>query len=151
MSILDLIASLFKPVADTIDELHTSREEKDQALAKLTELKTTLMDRMLAYEAKIIENQSKVIIAEAQGQSWLQRNWRPLLMLTFGFIVAWNYIFAPLFTWVVALFGSNVGVPTLEMTTGFWSLLTAGVTGYVVGRSSEKIAQTLSLGKMNGK
>jgi hypothetical protein len=33
-----------------------------------------------------LESAAKIVLAEAQG-SWLQRNWRPLLMVTFALLV----------------------------------------------------------------
>lgn len=80
--------------------------------------------------------QRDIIVAEAQGQSWLQRNWRPLLMMTFMVIIANNYILVP----YVQAFGATV--PTLTIPQGMWALLNVGVGGYIVGRSGEKIAKT---------
>ena len=89
-----------------------------------------------------LEAQSKIILAEAQGASWLQRNWRPVLMLTVVAIIANNYLLAP---YVNALFGPN-SVPVLDLPERLWDLMTLGVGGYVVGRSAEKIAGTLKGG-----
>lgn len=131
------IGSIFKPLADLIDNLHTSKEEKAQAHIAILGAQAGLASQVLDYEARLAEGQTKVIIAEAQGQSWLQRNWRPMLMCTFGFIVLWNYVIAPLAT----SFGANV--PVLDLPPGMWTLLQLGVGGYVVGRSGEKITQTI--------
>lgn len=136
------VTGLFKPVADIIDELHTSKEEKAQAKVAILGAQAELASNVLDYEAKLAEMKRDVIVAEAQGQSWLQRNWRPLVMTTFGAIVAWNYIIGPLGSWVSAWFGGPA-FPALEMTQGFWTLLSIGIGGYIAGRSGEKIASTM--------
>lgn len=70
---------------------------------------------------------AEVVKAEAQGQSWLQRTWRPITMLVFvGLIVArWLGWSAP-----------NLGdAEVLKL----WSIVEIGLGGYVIGRSAEKI------------
>ena len=74
--------------------------------------------------------QTDIILAEAKG-NWLQRSWRPILMLAFGFIVIYVKFIAPLF---------SLPVPPLE--NEFWNLLQLGIGGYVIGRTGEKIAST---------
>lgn len=88
---------------------------------------------LLALSMEEIKGATKVIVAEAQGVSWMQRNWRPLTMLTFVFIIANNYIIVP---YAVAF---GLEVPMLEIPAGMWGLLTVGIGGYVAGRSYEKI------------
>ena len=95
MAILGFLSELIKPVTNLVDELFTSDEEKAQMHNALAQINNQMEEKMLEYEAKIISYQSAVIIAEAQGESWLQRNWRPSLMVVFGFIIANNYIIAP--------------------------------------------------------
>lgn len=90
-----------------------------------------------------LEGRMKIVLAEAQGASWLQRNWRPVLMLTVVAIIANNYLLAP---YVNALFGAN-SVPVLALPERLWDLMTLGVGGYVVGRSAEKIVTTLKSGE----
>ena len=78
-----------------------------------------------------------IIIAETQSQSWLARNWRPILMLTIVTIVANNYVIFP----YVSLFTTKVTM--LVLPDHLWSLLKIGVGGYIVGRSGETIVKTL--------
>jgi len=78
-----------------------------------------------------------IIIAETQSQSWLARNWRPILMLTIVTIVANNYVIFP----YVSLFTAKVTM--LVLPDHLWSLLKIGVGGYIVGRSGETIVKTL--------
>ena len=68
---------------------------------------------------------------EAQG-NWLQRSWRPIIMLVFATIV---------------LIGTFFDLPILSDTSRFWDLLEIGIGGYVIGRSAEKITGRLKGGK----
>lgn len=129
----EFLKGLISPVTNLIDELHTSGEEKAAAKAKLVELISQAQTEAMKAETAFAELQSKVIIAEAQGSSWMQRNWRPLLMLTFTGILANNFILAPYFS---AL--THGAVQVLEFPTAFWGLLTVGVGGYLAGRTFEK-------------
>lgn len=128
MSVLDLFTTIISPITKLIDSLHTSEEEKLRAKAGLLTIQATLTEKVLDYESRLAEAQAKVIQAEAQGASWLQRNWRPLLMLVFTFIVFNNYVLVPIFGLAAA------GVPDQ-----MWTLMQIGVGGYILGRSGEKI------------
>jgi len=100
-----------------------SVEDKDQA----AKIKANLQEMVLTGQMKEIEAAASIIQAEAQGESWLQRNWRPLLMCLFGLIIANNYLVVPLFN-----------TPMADIPPDMWELLKLGVGGYVVGRSVEK-------------
>ena len=103
--------------------------------AKAAEINAQIAALLLNQSNQELEQRVKVIIAEAQGQSWLQRNWRPLLMLVIVFIVFNNY--------VLASYLPLMGIPVvqLELPVDLWDLMKLGVGGYVVGRSAEKIAE----------
>lgn len=98
------------------------------------ELQNNLAIELLKADWSTVEKQFDVIIEEAKG-GWLQRNWRPLLMLAIVAIVVNNYIIYP----YLSLFGAPAVV--LELPEKLWNLLTIGVGGYVVGRSAEKVAE----------
>lgn len=122
----DIISSLFKPLSDVVDDLHTSGEEKLEAQAKLLELQSALAIKVMDYESKIIEAQQAVLVAEATTESWITRSWRPIVMLTFTALIVYSYF----------------GGPAID--DNMWSLLNLGVGGYVVGRSVEKIAPVVA-------
>jgi len=128
MGLLDIFKDVISPITGLIDALHTSEDEKLRAKAGLLTIQAAITDKVLEYESRLAEAQAKVITAEAQGSSWLQRNWRPLLMLTFTFIVAWNYIVVPV-----------VDAPPAAIPDNMWTLMQLGVGGYILGRSGEKI------------
>lgn len=123
MSVWNFLTGLIKPVTDLADELHTSDEERLSLKAKLFEMQSQLSLKIMEYEARLLEAKTKVITAEAQGQSWLQRTWRPITMLTFlGLVVA-----------------DTFGLTEFRLAEEAWTLLQIGLGGYVVGRSAEKI------------
>ena len=132
MNWFSLASSLFKPVADLVDNLHTSEEERLQCKAALLQAQTEFLGKALDYEKTTLEVRGKIVAAEATGQSFLQRNWRPIIMLEFGFIIAWNYVISPLFS-----------APSLDIPPDMWGLLKIGLGGYVIGRSAEKVVPGL--------
>ncbi|MCT8467018.1 holin family protein [Chromohalobacter canadensis] len=126
----NILGTVAGPVMDVIDKAVT---DKDQA----NQLKAEIRTRLIEQKDARLQAQMKVILAEATGESWLQRNWRPLLMTVIVAIVANNYLLAP---YLGAMFG--VGLQ-LELPEQLWNLMTMGVGGYIAGRSGEKIAGTL--------
>lgn len=127
MGITDLIAGIFKPAADLIDELHTSEEERLTARAHLLDIQAAAMQRVFDYEKSALELRGKIVNSEAQSQHWLTASWRPITMLTFlGLAV-----------------GDSLGLLATPLRDEAWSLLQIGLGGYVVGRSGEKIAKTM--------
>ena len=85
----------------------------------------------------VLNNQSAVIIKEAEGKGILQRNWRPVTMLVFVYIVFNNYILSP----YVRIFFPEF--PILPLPPEFYNMLTLGISGYIMGRSAEKITSNL--------
>jgi len=129
------IKGLVESVGGIIDSVHTSEEEKLTAKAKLRELETAATAQILSHAETLFQSQRDVLVAEATGESALQRNWRPLTMLVFVFIIANNYIIVP----YVTAFGATV--PTLEIPNGLWALLNVGIGGYIASRGIEKVVK----------
>lgn len=119
-----MLAALLPPLLGGLfNVIDKAVEDKSQAAA----IKAKLQEMVLSGQMKEIEAAAAIILAEAQGDSWLQRNWRPMLMCLFGLIVANNYMVAPLF-----------GTPLADIPPDMWDLLKLGIGGYVLGRSVEK-------------
>ena len=141
---MSFLSPLVKPLTDLVDAVHTSDEERGQLKALVFQIQASLAGKFLDYESKIIQAQADVIKAEAMVQSWLQRNWRPLLMVAIVAIVVNNYLLMP--------YATALGLPlvVLELPAELFSLMQIGVGGYIVGRSGEKIASTIKWGKTDG-
>ncbi len=128
MDVFGFIGSIFKPAADLVDNLHTSEEERLNIKSQMFAIQSQLTGKMMDYEAKLVESKTKIITAEANGASWLQRNWRPITMLTF----------------LVLVVADTFGLTTFRLADQAWSLLQLGLGGYVVGRSAEKIVPKIT-------
>ncbi len=90
-------------------------------------------------QAALLENASKleqaaanVILAEAAGESWLQRNWRPITMLTFVFLIVarWLGFAAP-------------GMSEGEVLAA-WNLMELGLGGYIIAKSAERTIPSIA-------
>lgn len=130
--IADLISGIFKPAADLIDNVHTSTEEKLELKAKFKEIELSLITKLSSLVEKLINAQKEVLMTEMKG-SWMQKNWRPMLMMMIMAIIGNNYIVVP---YLDAMFDWSV---VLTLPKELWTLLTVGVGGYVGGRSVEKL------------
>jgi hypothetical protein len=82
------------------------------------------LEKGLDYEQQQLETRARLVEAEAKGDSWLQRTWRPITMLTF----------------LVLVVADQTGVLAFRLAPEAWTLLQIGLGGYVVGRSVEKAA-----------
>lgn len=134
-SAIPIIGNVIDGVLGLIDQ---SVEDKDKAREAKAAITQALMASDLTKFAEQIKAQASIVLAEAQGQSWLQRNWRPLLMLTIVAIVANNYLVAP---YARAM---GLDAPMLDLPERLWDLMSIGLGGYVVGRSGEKIMEAWS-------
>jgi hypothetical protein len=120
-----LLAKIIAPIFGVIDK---AVADKDLAL----QLKSDLQRTILVDQAKALEMQAGIIVAEAQGNSWLQRSWRPITMLWFVGLVGAHWLgFTP----------ANVSEAEVLSLLG---LVKIGLGGYVAGRSIEKTANFLS-------
>ena len=126
IGIVELIASVFKPAAELIDELHTSEEERLTAKGHLLDVQAAAMQRVFDYERSTLEAQSKIVNSEAQSEHWITATWRPITMLTF----------------LTLAVGDSMGLLHAPLRDEAWTLLQIGLGGYVVGRSGEKLVKT---------
>ena len=120
-----MLSLLIAPITSLLERLIPDPE-------KAAEAKAEMMQIMLDANSKEMEAKSKIIVAEATGKSSIQRTWRPHLMYLFMWILAFNYIIAP----TIMMFG--VDIPTLEIPSHMWGLLTIGVGGYIGASSYDK-------------
>lgn len=127
MNILKALGSLIPSIGRTIEK---AVKDKDLAATLTHDIKQLV----LGIQQTLITAKANIIVAEAQGASWIQRSWRPITMLSFVFIIFNNYVIAP---YAVAFVGPDV-IPMLDIPPGMWGLLTVGIGGYIGGRSYEK-------------
>lgn len=139
MSLFSFIPIIGNVIDDIFKAIDKSTLDKDEALKVKSELQKAITQLDYNRYQQELEAQVKTVLAEEQGKSWLQRNWRPILALTFVFIIANNYIIAP---YIKMLFGIDKMV-MLPIPPDMWGLLKLALSGYVVGRSAEKIAETI--------
>ena len=120
LNVLGAVAPMVKTLFSTIDKTIDNKADAEK-------MKQQIQQQLLSGQLKELEAQASIITAEAQG-GWLQRNWRPLLMLVFaGLVVAhWFGFTAP-------------NIPE-SVQNSLLNIVLVGVGGYVVGRSGEKIA-----------
>jgi hypothetical protein len=83
-------------IGNAIDKIDKSDEKLEMQL-KYKQLLTEIDSSFLDYENKLLESKSKIVESETKGESWLQRNWRPMLMLLCMAIIMNNYILVPYF------------------------------------------------------
>ena len=120
MGLLSIAKGLISPLFGVID-----KAVRDKDLA--AQLKHDLQTQGIALVAAELDAQKSVIVAEANSESWIARNWRPITMLTFvGLVVA---------KWLGLTTDVSEGIEIELM-----ELIKIGLGGYVVGRSAEKVA-----------
>jgi hypothetical protein len=121
-----MIAALIPAIASLIGNvIDKAVPDKDQA----EQLKMQVTLEAMRADNEELQAATKVILAEAQGESWLQRNWRPLLMLWFAGLVGAHWLgFTP---------------PNLpeSVVNSLLDIVQVGIGGYVLGRSGEKIVK----------
>lgn len=123
-NLFGLAGQVLKPLFGVIDQ---AVEDKDLA----QKLKSDLQMRIMDSNSEFMRAASGIITAEAQGESWLQRSWRPITMLSFlGLIWAYWLGFSPDYV---------TGNPAVVEEV--FRLLQIGIGGYIAGRSGEKIVQ----------
>jgi len=133
LAAVPVIGDFFKGLFEIVDK---TVEDKDKANELKKQLEVIMENSDLEKFKTDMEARSRIIIAEAKGQSWLQRNWRPLLMLCVIAIIFNNYVLFP----YLSMFTTKAVV--LQLPDALFNLLTVGVGGYVVGRSAEKAITT---------
>jgi hypothetical protein len=115
---------------ETAAQLETivANHNSEFQLAELELKKETIK----SYDSEVVQA-AGIITAESKSQSWIARNARPLLLLTFGFTISFVAIFNCIANSVHAQF-----VP-LVLPDWLYKLTAIGYTGYVGARTWEKL------------
>lgn len=126
--VLNFISSLFNPVKELVSEVLVDKDKANEIRASLYAIESQVATKVIEYEAKLVEAQAQVITAEAKGESWIQRNWRPITMLTFTALVVAKWLGLT----------QDTGISE-SIEIELMNLIQIGLGGYVVGRSVEKV------------
>lgn len=119
-----LASDLVSSIGDAADDLFTSEQERKKA-------ELAIRSRLLKHRESLASERSDVIQTETSG-SWYQRAWRPFVMLVFVGIIVGHW------------FGvAGASIPP-EIQAQLYQTIKLGLGGYVLGRSAEKIAPSLS-------
>lgn len=119
-----MLQALLPALAAILGKLIPDPEQRAAAQLRLLELHQ-------GGQLQELQAAVSIIVAEASG-NWLQRSWRPLMMLIFtGLIVArWLGYTAP-----------NLAPAEYDH---LWQIVELGIGGYVIGRSVEKVAPAVA-------
>lgn len=130
LSAIPIIGGIISKAISVVDKFVV---DKDLQVKLKAELQSQIQAMDFSAYEKELAAKTKIIVAEAQGKSWMQRNWRPILMLTIVAIIANNYLIYP----YLSLFTGKALV--LNLPAHLYKLMEIGVGGYIVGRSGEKM------------
>lgn len=119
--------ALIPVLSSLIDRLFPDKKESDKAKAEM-------MTILAESQAKELDARASVIKSEAQGESWLQRNWRPLLMCWYAILIG-SY-------WFGAAPQYLIDNPEIVKELFYWQGV--GITGYIASRGYEKVTRTKS-------
>jgi len=143
MPILETIlgANIGQMFKDVVGSFKLSPEKKAEMQEAIDQNQAVLEQKQIDLESKAqdavaaeVQQSAEIIKLEAQSQSWLPRNVRPLLLLLWGLTITFN-IFVP----IVARFW----VPNLQpliLPDWVYKLTAIGYTGYVGFRTWEKLS-----------
>lgn len=107
-----------------VDNITTTDEEKQTLKNELAKI----INDGFTTTANVVRD---VTIADQTG-NWLQRSWRPILLLLFGFVLLVNYTIFPM-----------INRPAIDFPTEFWTFLEIIVPTAVVARSFDKSSGSL--------
>ena len=125
---INAIGEVLDRILGKVDDLATSDEERMQLRNEIEALRLDFARQMLDAELEVTRKRAEIIQAEAKGESWIQRNWRPVTALTFLVLIVLHHL----------------GVLSIAITDQMWDLLQIMIGGYVVSRGIEKAAAAIA-------
>ena len=110
-------------VGKVIDKLFPDADQAEKARA-------TLYQMAVDGELEELTQRANVVKAEVQGEGWLQRSWRPLVMLVFTALVVCRWM-----GWASPDLSEALELKLL-------GIVQLGIGGYIASRGMEKVAAT---------
>lgn len=127
MGLQAILGIITGPITKIID-----KAVPDKDLAK--KINQDILTQMLSYDSQVLKETADIIKSEAKSESWITRSWRPLVMIWFAILLGLYWFgLAPEYL-----------IENPAVVEELFNLLKIGIGGYVVGRSVEKTAKTLS-------
>lgn len=124
---------LINPIAGILDKIIPDKNAAAQAKAALAQM---MAQGQLNAEAQELQSSGDIIKAEANSQSWLPRNVRPLLLLLWGLLITFNEVI-PM---IARLWYPNL--QPMQLDPWVFKLTAIGFTGYVTARTWEKVTNS---------
>ena len=125
---INALGEVLDRILGTVDDLATSDEERMQLRNEIEALRLDFARQMLDAKREVTRKRAEIIQAAAKGESWVQRNWRPVTALTFLVLIVLHHL----------------GVLSIAITDQMWDLLQIMIGGYVVSRGIEKAAPAIA-------
>jgi len=119
-----VLQGLLGPLIDLVGRFIPDPEKKAQAQMQLLQMAQN-------GELAQLNAALQAILAEANG-NWLQRSWRPLMMLFFASLVGARW------------FGYSAPSMSEAEVLELWAIVKMGIGGYTIGRSVEKVAPAIA-------
>ncbi|WP_067518577.1 3TM-type holin [Endozoicomonas ascidiicola] len=98
---------------------------------KAAEAKNQLVELAVNGELDELAQRAGVINTEATGESWLQRNWRPIVMLVFTVLIVARWL------------GWSAPDLSEAVELKLFSIVQIGIGGYIASRGIEKVADKI--------
>ena len=120
-------------VGGVVNHFFPNPEDRAKAMELEAQIQIALMDQM----SKQGQNLSNMILAEAQAQSWLARNWRPMTMIAFLGVILHDVVLVD----YLNMFVDDVAFKLAGIPSELWDIMLAMFGIYAAGRSGEKMVK----------
>lgn len=129
------ISAVVEPIAETVDALHTSDEEKATAKASLESIVSERFEAQSRVIIETVKARARLSAIEASSGDSYTRRARPTVVYVGLLVLVFNHALYPgLWT----LF--EVALPTIDLPSVFWLGWSGIVSTWSIGRSLEKRA-----------
>lgn len=126
------VSTAVDSIGNAIDKIDNS-EDKLKMQLDFKSLISGLESKAMEIDGKLKEAAANNVLAEIKGDSWLQKNWRPIMVLMFVYIIFNNYVLVPYFS-----------LPMCTLDDNVWIIIKISITGYGAERGLNKLGLDLS-------